>query len=287
MPSKRWLWVRPTPRVYAYNREMSTFNTTPAAEESASSSLRSLRASSEAAVERSTSSRAVRAASAAPEPGSGLAGYNGYYDRQLKLLKEAEMARQASALSASAKATSASAKATSASAMSKSATATMMKKTVEKQETSVQQETLQQKKVSFMKRQEASLQEGRQSMSKAVRRAEYHAQTSGKDPRHVGVPRDLSDDILKKMADIHICPYEGREIGEARAAASQGKLRVDRMDKELASITASAMKYKSIYSKSAAEMAKEALQAVEAEAKSFKKTRKTVVEETRRQVAAA
>jgi len=240
-------------------------------------------------VERSTSSRAVRAASAAPEPGSGLAGYNGYYDRQLKLLKEAEMARQASALSSSAKATSAaSAKATSsASAMSKSATATMMKKTVEKQETSVQQETLQQKKVSFMKRQEASLQEGRQSMSKAVRRAEYHAQTSGKDPRHVGVPRDLSDDILKKMADIHICPYEGREIGEARAAASQGKLRVDRMDKELASITASAMKYKSIYSKSAAEMAKEALHAVEAEAKSFKKTRKTVVEETRRQVAAA
>merc|ERR1719391_933322 len=157
----------------------------------------------------------------------------------------------------------------------------MMKKTVEKQE------TLQQKKVSFMKRQEASLQEGRQSMSKAVRRAEYHAQTSGKDPRHVGVPRDLSDDILKKMADIHICPYEGREIGEAQAAASQGKLRVERMDKELASITASAMKYKSLYSKSAAEMAKEALQAVEAESKSFKKTRKTVVEETRRQVAAA
>jgi len=279
MPSKRWLWVRPTPRVYAYNREMSTFNTTPAAEDSASYSLRSLRASSEAAVERSTSSRAVRAASAAPEPGSGLAGYNGYYDRQLKLLKEAEMARQASSSSVKA--------ASSASAMSKSTAATTVKKTVEKQETSVQQETLQQKKVSFMKRQEASLQEGRQSMSKAVRRAEYHAQTSGKDPRHVGVPRDLSDDILKKMADIHICPYEGREIGEARAAASQGKLRVERMDKELASITASAMKYKSLYSKSAAEMAKEALQAVEAESKSFKKTRKTVVEETRRQVAAA
>jgi len=286
MPSKRWLWVRPTPRVYAYNREMSTFNTTPAPEDSASYSLRSLRASSEAAVERSTSSRAVRAASAAPEPGSGLAGYNGYYDRQLKLLKEAEMARQAS--SSSVKAASSSVKAaSSASAMSKSTAATSVKKTVERQETSVQQETLQQKKVSFMKRQEASLQEGRQSMSKAVRRAEYHAQTSGKDPRHVGVPRDLSDDILKKMADIHICPYEGREIGEARAAASQGKLRVERMDKELASITASAMKYKSLYSKSAAEMAKEALQAVEAESKSFKKTRKTVVEETRRQVAAA
>ena len=116
-------------------------------------------------MERSTSSRAVRAASAAPEPGSGLAGYNGYYDRQLKLLKEAEMARQAS--SSSVKAASSSVKAaSSASAMSKSTAATSVKKTVERQETSVQQETLQQKKVSFMKRQEASLQEGRQSMSK-------------------------------------------------------------------------------------------------------------------------
>jgi len=34
---------------------------------------------------------------------------------------------------------------------------------------------------------------------RAVRRAEHHAETSAKDPRHIGVPRDLGDDILKKV----------------------------------------------------------------------------------------
>ena len=44
-----------------------------------------------------------------------------------------------------------------------------------------------------------SLREGRQSVSRAVRRAEQHAVTSGQDPRHVQVPRDMSDDICKKV----------------------------------------------------------------------------------------
>jgi len=122
-------------------------------------------------------------------------------------------------------------------------------------------------------------------MSRAVRRAEYHAQTSGKDPRHIGVPWDTSDDICKKVADIHMTPYEGREVGEARAASSQSRLKMERMEKELASITASAMKYRSMYSKSAHQMASEAMQAVEEESKS-KTVRKTVVQETKRVAAA-
>jgi hypothetical protein len=146
-------------------------------------------------------------------------------------------------------------------------------------------QSLQQKKVAFASAQESSLKEGRNSVSRAVRRAEYHAQTSGKDPRHVGVPRDTSDDICKKVADIHMSPYEGREIGEARAASSQSKLKMERMEKELASITSSAMKYRSLYTKSAAQMAMEAMSAVEEESKS-KKVKKTVVEETRRVAAA-
>ena len=44
-----------------------------------------------------------------------------------------------------------------------------------------------------------SLREGRLSSSRAVRRAEQHANASGKDPRHVPVPRDTSDDICKKV----------------------------------------------------------------------------------------
>ena len=32
-----------------------------------------------------------------------------------------------------------------------------------------------------------------------MRRAEQHAESSGRDPRHVGVPRETGDDILKKV----------------------------------------------------------------------------------------
>ncbi len=42
-----------------------------------------------------------------------------------------------------------------------------------------------------------------------MRRAEHHAETSAKDPRHIGVPRDLGDDILKKVR-IYLCsPFGG------------------------------------------------------------------------------
>ena len=78
-------------------------------------------------------------------------------------------------------------------------------------------------------------------------------------------------------------PYDSREMGIAKAALAQGQLKIDRMEKELTAITQSAMKYQSMYSKSAAQMAKEAMEASEAEARSMKKTtRKTVVEETKR-----
>merc|ERR1719369_297413 len=171
-----------------------------------------------------------------------------------------------------------------ATASSSSAAASKSVAATSEQTTSVQSA----KKVSFEAQQRQSLLEGRQSASRAVRRAEHHAETSGKDPRHIGVPRDISDDICKKVADIHMAPFEGREIAAARAALSQGKLKIDRMEKELESITSSAMKYQSIYSKSASQMAKEAMMAAESEAKSSKTVRKTVVESSSRgQVAAA
>jgi len=229
----------------------------------------------------------------APEAGKSLAGYSGYYGRQLAMMREAEEARRLEAKSSSAQAASMSAATASSSsaAASKSVAATSMKSTtVQAKTTKVEQTTSVQsaKKVSFEAQQRQSLLEGRQSASRAVRRAEHHAETSGKDPRHIGVPRDISDDICKKVADIHMAPFEGREIAAARAALSQGKLKIDRMEKELESITSSAMKYKSIYSKSASQMAKEAMMAAESEAKSSKTVRKTVVESSSRgQVAAA
>jgi hypothetical protein len=47
------------------------------------------------------------------------------------------------------------------------------------------------------------------------------------------------------------------------------------------------MKYKSMYSKSAAQMAKEAIEAADMEASACKKIRKTIVEESSRKVVAA
>jgi hypothetical protein len=53
-------------------------------------------------------------------------------------------------------------------------------------------------------------------------------------------------------------------------------------------LTVSAMKYKSLYTKSAAQMAKEAMEAADMEASACKKIRKTIVEESSsRKVAAA
>jgi len=293
------MWIRPTPHIYNYNRDITSFqssalsaSSSAASAASSSTSCRSVRASSEAAAERCSTSRYARASSlapAAPEAGTSLTGYTGFYGRQLAMMKEAEAARRLEASSASQSVAAASSKATSTALASKKSVSSSVASTSVKQ-TSVTETSVQAtKSVKFEEQQQQSLIEGRQSASRAVRRAEYHAQTSGKDPRHVGVPRDISDDICKKVADIHMAPFEGREIGAAKAALSQGKLKIDRMEKELAAITSSAMKYHSVYLKSASQMAKEAMMAAESEERSSKTVRKTIVESSSRgsQVAAA
>jgi len=136
--------------------------------------------------------------------------------------------------------------------------------------------------------QKRSLDYGKSSKCSALRRAEIHAQNSGKDPRHTLVPRNLDDDICYKVADIHLSPYMGhREVNSARAMSHEGRVKVERMEKELSALTSSAMSYKSIYAKSAAQLAKEAMEACESEAASSKKVRKTVVETSSKRVAAA
>lgn len=320
MPSRRWMWVRPTPHIYAYNRELSSSSAATTASSVAGSiaNARSIRASSEFALDRSTAQTYARATSVAPAPGTSLTGYTGYYGRQLALHRQTEESRKAESASrsasvAAASAASAASRQMSASAASRqmsasasssqmaasSATASrtavsaQMTKTTTTMEsvntTTERQETiLQSKRAALLRAQESSIKEGRQSISRAVRRAEKHAESSGRDPRHVGVPRETGDDILKKIADVHMTPFDTRELGAAKVALNQGRLKIDRMEKELNAITSSAMKFQSLYTKSAAQMAKEAMMACEAEAaSSTKKTRKTVIEETKRGVHAA
>ena len=74
-----------------------------------------------------------------------------------------------------------------------------------------------------------------------------------------------------QVADIHM--YENN------VKSQQGRLKVEKMEKELAALINSSMSYKSVYSKTAKQMAMEAMQACESEAAaSSKKIRKTVVE---------
>jgi len=289
-----WSWSRPTPHIYAYNREYSKLSSASEATSRAETSRRATRATSVLATEQSSSlARNSRAMSA-----DAFAGYSGFYGRQLALLnKSSSSSASASASSASASASSASVSAASSIATARTRASSVAASSVTVSKSSVSQsiskETKSSESVSVARKtdlvseQAKSLDYGRRSMSKAVRRAEIHAANSGKDPRHVPVPRNVSDDICKVVADLHIAPYDGKEISGAKAAYQQGRLKVDRLEKELGKVTESAMSYKSLYAKSASQMAAEAYMAMEAEAASSKKVRKTIVESSSKRVAAA
>ena len=90
-----------------------------------------------------------------------------------------------------------------------------------------------------------------------------------------------------QVADIHLSPFSGKEVASASSMSNQGKLKLERMEKELSALTSSAMSYKSMYAKSASQMAAEAISACESEASSSKTIRKTVIESSSKQVAAA
>merc|ERR1712010_449676 len=289
MPSSRWTWTRPTTHIYSYNREAQNIM-----------SSRSVRATSVAANESrsaltSTSESNVRSSRAASVAASSdsFTGYSGYYGRQMALIMQKQGPTAAAAavpISESLRAGSpaptvyprkaiATASA-SASASSASSTAVSTQQTTTTTESKLTREQV-------LKAQSESIEYGKRSKSQALRRAEMHAVSSGKDPRHTVLPRSLGDDICKVVADLHISPYESKEVSAAKASYAQGRLKVDRMEKQLQSLTDSAMSYKSIYSKSAAQMAREAMEACEQEAASSKKVRRTVVEESSRRVAAA
>merc|ERR1712228_838048 len=211
---------------------------------------------------------------------TSLNGYTGFFGRQLALLEERKASAAAVAKYDAAFTASSSMKASTS--LSSSKITTVQEKTT----TSVQKSINTSKKVDLAKEQKSSLEYGKSSKCAALRRADIHAQNSGKDPRHVPVPRNVNDDICKMVADIHMSPYTGKEVSSASSISKQGRLKVERLEKDLNALTTSAMSYKSIYAKSASQLASEAMAACETEASS-KKVRKTVIETSRKQVAAA
>ena len=77
-------------------------------------------------------------------------------------------------------------------------TAVSSTKTVQEKTTTTVEKTTK-SKVDLLKEQKTSLEYGKSSKCAALRRAEIHAQNSGKDPRHVPVPRNVDDDICYKV----------------------------------------------------------------------------------------
>merc|ERR1712010_345402 len=290
IPSSRGTWTRPTTHIYSYNREAQNIMSSRSARATsvaASESRSALTSTSESNV------RSSRAASVAASSDS-FTGYSGYYGRQMALIMQKQGPTAAAAavpISESLRAGSPAptvyprkASAT-ASASASASSAAVSRSTAVSTTTTTTESKLSREQV--LKAQSESIEYGKRSKSQALRRAEMHAVSSGKDPRHTVLPRSLGDDICKVVADLHISPYESKEVSAAKASYAQGRLKVDRMEKQLQSLTDSAMSYKSIYSKSAAQMAREAMEACEQEAASSKKVRRTVVEESSRRVAAA
>merc|ERR1719411_2467504 len=152
-----------------------------------------------------------------------LEGYTGFYGRQMALLDK-KTASAASAAKYDAAFTATSAK--------KVTTAVSSNKTVQEKTTTKVEKTTK-SKVDLLKEQKTSLEYGKSSKCAALRRAEIHAQNSGKDPRHVPVPRSVGDDICKKVVDIHLSPFAGKEVNSSRSMSLQGRMKVEKLEKEL------------------------------------------------------
>merc|ERR1712137_442728 len=80
---KLYSWNRPEPRIYSYNTDPYTFRVGYSASSSASSASRSARAASVSIGSESMASRGLRATTVAPASGDSLAGYSGFYGKQL------------------------------------------------------------------------------------------------------------------------------------------------------------------------------------------------------------
>jgi len=276
MPSSRFTWTRPTTHIYSYNREAQNII-----------SSRSARATSVAANESrsamtSTSESTMRSSRAASVAATSdnFSGYSGYYGRQLAQIMQKQGPTAAAAAVPIRESLRAGSPAptiypnkavasASGSASASSSTSVARSTAVSTKETTTTESKISREQV--LRAQSESIEYGKRSKSQALRRAEMHAASSGKDPRHTVLPRSLGDDICKVVADLHISPYESKEVNAAKASYAQGRLKVDRMEKQLQHLTDSAMSYKSIYAKSAAQMAREAMEACEQEAASSKK----------------
>jgi len=95
--------------------------------------------------------------------------------------------------------------------------------------------------------------------------------------RRYGTPSRGNDDIYKRIADIRMTPLRGQELEEEYKTAQQSRAKLSSLNRELEDATRRAMTYRPVYGKTAAELARDAMNE-SSMSSSYKKTSKIVVD---------
>lgn len=115
--------------------------------------------------------------------------------------------------------------------------------------------------------------------AKTVRIQEQSTSTS-ESVRRAASSRKVEDDVLKKVADLHLMPWAaGKELEAAQTASARAKARIMDLERELEEITRKTMTSQAAALHTASALAKEAMMEDEANvASSYKKSRKVMIE---------
>lgn len=95
--------------------------------------------------------------------------------------------------------------------------------------------------------------------------------------RRYGTPSRGNDDIYKRIADIRMTPFRGQELEEEYKTAQHSRAKLSSLNRELEDVTRRAMTYRPAYGKTAAELARDAMNE-SSMSSSYKKTSKVVVD---------
>jgi len=293
MVRQRGYWTRPTSRTYMYNLDVGEHYYSPMTsylstergsrgETPARSWLNGRRYEADEFRNRYARSSSVARAEAA----SGTTGGSWHADVVARAARSASEMRTAATSSASAATAASSATAATAATAIKSETATAASASTRQQMISSSMSSTQktestQKKVATSQQESVrkSAQELISSRSSQVQKSSMASQKQDLQML-THSKREIKDDIIKKVADIHMSPLsKGKEIDDANAASARARARILELEKELEEITRKAMTSTSKALKTAKQMAAEATREDEAAmASSFKKTKKVMIE---------
>ena len=94
----------------------------------------------------------------------------------------------------------------------------------------------------------------------------------------------VSDDIIKRVADVHMSPWsKGSELDEANSASARARTRIAELERELEEITKKAMLTSTHARQTAKQMAQQAsMEDASAMSNSYRKSRKVMVESAQR-----